>query len=71
MNQNLEPAAICEHSNLPRFRDKQALYGWMSKNCPGTHITEVFLCRECQGYHTNTKARGPSGESSGTGRGSK
>lgn len=59
---------ICEQENLPAFECKSHLLKWHAEKCPGAHIIRIGRCRFCGMFHAQTVARGPGGESSGTGR---
>ena len=62
---------ICLKARLPAFPTKEAYQYWHERNGPGVIVKRVWLCDWCNHYHADTVAPSPSGDSSGTGRGSK
>jgi hypothetical protein len=59
---------LCNRMRLPAHESRQAALDYHNKNAPGTHITDPWECTHCGGWHYESRARGPSGQSSGTER---
>ncbi len=61
----------CVKTNLPAHESEKALRKFMFDNCPRCPIEYIWKCESCGGFHCQSGAIDPSGESSGTGRSKK
>lgn len=66
-----EGPQICPRANLPIFRTQAEAKTFMQTSCPRVLIDLITPCDACGGYHVHGHGPNPSGDSSGTGRGSK
>jgi hypothetical protein len=58
---------ICNFLWLPAFETEKDAKAFQSLH-PSTHKGPIFACGACDGFHYESEAYGPSGESSGRGR---
>jgi len=61
----------CSVTHRIAFATASAANAYHAKNSPRTSIIKLWHCDFCQQYHYTATASSPSGDSSGTGRGSK
>lgn len=59
---------MCPEHNLPCFDTREDAMIYIARFCPGAKIMRVGKCQSTGKIHFESKARSPSGDSSGSSR---